>query len=308
MIRKTQAVTLCLLILAAAAQSSGQSTDRFDIAITVDDLTAHGALPQGMTRAGIAKSYLETLKAHGVPQAWGFVNAVHIKEDPPSEAVLDLWRQAGFPLGNHTYSHMNLASAASLEAWEADAEAGEPTLKNHMQGQDWHYLRFPNLSAGSGDRAQQAMAWLKTKGYREADVSASFDDWAYTDTYARCVAKGDAESIATMKAQYLKGVDMGIVNLKAVSQKVYGRVIPQVLLTHIGGFSAVMLPEVMQRLDAAGAHYVTLEKAQADPAYAETGGGVLMSRTARSKGISLADIPMPPSASAVGEQLGKLCR
>ncbi len=289
-----------LALAAGAAQAETQKADTkgFDIAITVDDLTAHGLLPQGMTRVGIAQSYLATLKAHHVPQAWGFVNAKRVAQEPDSEGVLAEWRKAGYPLGNHTYSHMNLATAPSLEAWEADAEAGEPLIAKYMQGQDWHYFRFPNLNVDA-PRGDGAMAWIKAHGYREADVSAGFSDWAYTDAYARCLAKGDTAAIAALKVQYLKGVDDGIVRMQATSQRVYGRNIPFVLLTHIGGFASLMLPETLDRLEKAGARYVTLEKAQSDPAYQLTGGGDLIERTASQKGISLADIPSPASTDNI---------
>jgi peptidoglycan/xylan/chitin deacetylase (PgdA/CDA1 family) len=285
-------------VLAAGSAQAEAKAKGFDIAITVDDLTAHGELPQGMTRVGIAQSYLATLKAHHVPQAWGFVNAKRVAQEPESEGVLAEWRKAGYPLGNHTYSHMPLGGAASLEAWEADAEAGEPLVAKYMQGQNWHYLRFPNLNVDPA-RADGAMAWLKTHNYREADVSASFTDWAYTDAYARCLANGDTAAIAAMKTQYLKGVDDEIIYMQAASQRVYGRTIPFVLLTHIGGFAAIMLPEVMDRLDKAGARYVTMEKAQSDPAYQLTGGGTLIERHAALKGISLADIPAPAAIDNV---------
>jgi peptidoglycan/xylan/chitin deacetylase (PgdA/CDA1 family) len=265
------------------------AAERFDIAMTVDDLPAHGKLPPGMTRLGIANSYLETLKSHGVPEAYGFVNAKKIEDEPGSEAVLDAWRSAGYPLGNHTFSHMNLSRAASLEGWEADVIAGETEVSKRMQGADWHYLRFPNLAAGSDqERSNGAIGFLASRGYRVADVSVAFGDWVYTDAYARCVGKGDAQAIEAMKAQYLKAVERGIATMKAESQQVYGRVIPQVLLTHLGGWSAVTLQDVMSRLDAAGAHYVTLEQALADPAYREHGGGSVVTRTARKKGIKLA--------------------
>jgi peptidoglycan/xylan/chitin deacetylase (PgdA/CDA1 family) len=276
----------CILALALAWPAC--AAERFDIAITVDDLPAHGKLPPGMTRLGIAGSYLETLKAHGVPEAYGFVNAKKIADEPGSEAVLDAWRSAGYPLGNHTFSHTNLTKAASLKAWEADVIAGEPEVARRMQGADWHYLRFPNLSAGSdAQRTDGARAFLKSRGYRVADVSVAFGDWVYTDAYVRCVAKGDSQAIAAMKAHYLKAVDRGIASMKAASQQVYGRLIPQVLLTHLGGWSAVTMPDVLARLDAAGARYVTLAQAQADPAYQEFGGGSVVARTARKKGIKI---------------------
>lgn len=300
------------LIAAAAATSAIAGTpppERFDIAQTVDDLPAHGALPPGMTRIGIARSYLATLKRYHVTEAFGFVNAVRADEEPESEAVLAAWRAVGYPLGNHTFTHLNLDSAASLEAWEADVTAGEPLVARYMAGDNWHYLRFPNLSAGTDPaRHDRAAAFLAARGYKIADVSVSFNDWSYTDAYARCVARHDDAAIATMKTQYLAGVDAGIVSMKAISHRVYGRMVPQVLLTHVGGWSAVMLPEVMKRLAAAGAHYVPIAEAERDPAYAEAdrlpGGGGIMERHAKAAGIDLAAL-MPPRSAI---DLNGLCR
>jgi peptidoglycan/xylan/chitin deacetylase (PgdA/CDA1 family) len=293
----------------AANPAANPAADRFDVAITVDDLTVHGQLPQGMSWSGIANSYIATLKAHHVRQAWGFVNARRIAEQPATEAVLDDWRKAGYPLGNHTYSHLGLSQAPSLQAWIDDARAGEPAIAARMAKDDWHMLRFPFLDGGSEQaRHDGAASWLASQGYRIADVSISFDDWAYTDTYARCVAKGDQAAIATMKAGYLQRVDAAIARTKALSQRVYGRMIPQVLLTHLGGWSAATLPDVMARLDAAGARYVTLERAQADAAYREpsphAGNGMLMERRAQDGGVDISGVPAVP---AVGN-LEALCR
>ncbi|KQV82575.1 hypothetical protein ASD15_11310 [Massilia sp. Root351] len=172
-----------------------------------------------------------------------------------------------------------------------------------MAGADWRYLRFPFLSAG-GERQPAALEYLYGRGYQVADVSFSFSDWVYTDAYARCVAQEDAAAIQAMKTEYLAGVDSAIVRMKEDSQRVFGRVIPQVLLTHLGGWSAVTLPDVMARLNAAGARYVTLKEAQTDPAYAVPGDGSVISRIANLKGIKL------PSAKPAAPPLdvGKLCR
>ena len=297
-------ILLCALLLARAATAAG-----FDVAVTADDLPAHGPLPAGATWSAIARSYVDTLKAHGVPQAWGLVNAKRIVEDPASAAALDVWRGAGYPLGNHTYSHMGLSQAPSLDAWEADVRAGEPVLATSMAGQDWHMLRYPFLDAGrTGARHDAARDWLHARGYRIADVSLGFDDWAYTEAYARCLAKGDAAAIEGMKVSYYRRVDQQLARMRAVSQRVYGRIIPQVLLTHMGAWSAATLPEVLKRMDAAGAHYVTLEQAQADPAYRmpspRAGNGALMERRAQDAGIDLAGLP---DVEPVGD-VDALCR
>ena len=276
------------LACAAILLSGLAHAQPFDIAITVDDLPAHGQLPPNMTRLGITEAYLRTLQAHRVPEAFGFVNAAKLEQTADGAAVLDAWRAAGQPLGNHTWSHLNLARAPSLAAWQADVEAGEPAVAQRMQGADWRWLRLPFLAGG--DRFPAALDYLRGRGYQVADVSLSFDDWSYTDAYARCVRNGDTATIAAMKAQYLAAVERGIAQMQADSLRVYGRVIPQVLLTHLGGWSAVTLPDVMARLDQAGARYVTLKQAQADPAYAAPGGGTVIERTARQRGITLTQL------------------
>ncbi len=299
---------LCALAL-AGANALAEPGSRFDVAVTVDDLPSHGAKPAAISRADIARSHIETFKAHGVPEAWGFVNAVALVNDPGSDAALDVWRKAGYPLGNHGYTHMGLSGAASAEAWEADVRANEPTLEKYMAGNDWHVMRYPFLDAGgTGKRHDETLAWLKARGYRVAEATLGFDDWAYTDTYARCVAKGDQAAIDGMKTSYFRRVDQQLARFKAMSQRVYGRMIPQVLLTHMGAWSAVTLPEVMKRLDAAGAHYVPLDQVQSDPAYRmpspRAGHGEMIERRAQDAGIDLAGLP---AVEPVGN-LDALCR
>ncbi|MFK3737391.1 polysaccharide deacetylase family protein [Massilia sp. TN1-12] len=294
---------------AAADAAADTAADRFDVAVTVDDLPVHGPLPRGLTRAGIARSYIETLKRHGVPEAYGFVNGKGLREHPDSSEVLVRWRQAGYPLGNHTFSHLGLSQAPSLQAWLDDAAANEALLGERMGEDDWHWLRYPFLDAGGkGERHDQALARLKAQGYRVADVALGFDDWAYTDAYARCLDKGDEAAIARMKEGYLARIDAQIARNKALSERLYGRVVPQVLLTHLGAWSAATLPTVLDRLDAAGARYVTLAQAQADAAYRDdspgAGNGALMERKAQERRTDLDGVPTVPP---VGD-FGQLCR
>lgn len=284
----------------AAADEGGAYT----LAITIDDLPSHGALPKGMTRSGIAKLTLDAYAAHKVPAVYGYINAIHVKSDPDNDAVLKMWRAAGHPLGNHQFSHASV-DAGTAEAFIKGVEANEPVLQDLMKGENWHSFRYPFLNAGDAMRGPVVADWLKDHGYTIADVSMSFNDWAYTDTYARCTVKGDTAAIDAMKIRYLGEVRAQIARSKAVSQKVYGRMIPQVLLTHIGGFGAIMLPEVLTELEKSGARFVTLEQAQSDPAYAEPGlkSGLVMERTAQAKGI---DISAIPNTSVAG--LDQMCR
>lgn len=293
------AATAILMISGAAAAG-----ETYKLAITIDDLPSHGALPAGMTRVSIAKLTLDAYAAHKVPRVYGYINAVHLKTDPENVRVLEMWRAAGHPLGNHHVSHASI-DAGTAEDFIKGIEANEPVLKDLMKGENWHSFRYPFLNAGDATRGPVVAEWLKTHGYTIADTSMSFSDWAYTDTHARCSAKGDTAAIEALKVRYMDEVRAQIARTKAVSQKVYGRMIPQVLLTHIGGFGAIMLPDVLTELEKSGAQFVTLEEAQGDAAYAEPGlkPGLVMERTAQAKGI---DISAIPNTSVAG--LDQLCR
>lgn len=293
--------------IAAAAllcTAAAHAAEPFDIAITVDDLPAHGALPPGITRTGIVAAHVAAFKAHGVPEGFGFVNAGALEREPGAAAALDAWRAAGHPLGNHGFRHMALSKAPSLAAWQADVTMGEPAIAARMAGRDWHWFRYPYLDGGDSPALRAAaLAWLGQRGYRIADVSVSFADWAYTEAYARCLARDDQAAIATMTAHYLRQVDGEIARMQATSRQLYGRMIPQVLLTHAGAWSAATLPAVLARLDAAGARYVTLAQAQADPAYAGAAGGIVTERAAAAQGVTL-----PAAVADRSVDLDGICR
>jgi hypothetical protein len=61
------------------------------MAVTFDDLPAHGPLPPGMTRLEIAQSILKTLKREKLPPVYGFINGGRGAEDPNSLSVLQAW-------------------------------------------------------------------------------------------------------------------------------------------------------------------------------------------------------------------------
>src|SRR5580698_3054718 len=101
------------------------------IAFTWDDLPSHSALPPGETRVGIGKKIISAMKDAHMPPVYGFVNGIHTEDEPLSTPMLKEWRDAGLPLGNHTWSHMNL-NQRSVADWEADALKNEPVLQSYM--------------------------------------------------------------------------------------------------------------------------------------------------------------------------------
>ena len=251
-----KALALVLALLCASPAGAQQ------VAITFDDLPAHAALPPGETRVGVARDLLAALKAAGVRSATGFVNGVQVEREPGSEAVLDLWRQAGHPLGNHTWSHPHL-DLVGPAAFEADIVRNEPTL-----ARDTRWFRFPYLAEGKTPETRaEVRRFLAGRGYRIASVTLSFDDWAFNDPYARCMAKGDVAAVAELERLYMDWARLSLERSRGLSRALYGRDIPYVLLMHAGAFDARMLPRLLAWYRSEGVRFVSLDKAQRHPFY-----------------------------------------
>ena len=122
-------LTLLAFTLAASAYAQTQ------VALTFDDLPAHSSLPPDTTRLAIAQTLIAGLKKARTPPIYGFVNAVHLSTEPATAEVLQAWRDAGFPLGNHTWSHMDL-NQHTAEEWEAEVTRNEATLQHFWQRQE----------------------------------------------------------------------------------------------------------------------------------------------------------------------------
>ena len=237
------------------------------VAFTWDDLPAHSALPPGETRVEIGRKIIAAMKDAKMPPAYGFVNGVRTEEEPLSTRMLKEWRDAGLPLGNHTWSHMNL-NQRSVADWEADVLKNEPLLQSYMGNADWHWLRFPYLAEGdTAEKRDAARRFLAEHGYKIAAVTMSFGDYLYNEPYARCVAKSDATGIAQLEKAYLDAADASLSYTRAMSKALYGRDIPYVLLMHVGALDARLLPKLVQLYRERGVTFVSLEDAEKDPFY-----------------------------------------
>jgi peptidoglycan-N-acetylglucosamine deacetylase len=227
------------------------------IALTFDDLPAHGPLPPGETRLSVAAAILATLKAHRVHEAYGFVAGSFGAGEPDAAQVLAAWRAAGQPLGNHSWSHANL-DTVDADRYNADIVRNEAIIAPLMTGHDWHWFRYPYLAEGT-DPARRATvrAFLAANGYRIASVTLNFDDWAYNEAYARCVAKNDAPAIAQLEQRWLKAALVSLEQSRAATRS--GT--PLTALLHIGAFTAHMLPALLTQWEKQGARYISLARA-----------------------------------------------
>ena len=261
-----KATGLALVLCAAAFPQNSRDTPP-RIAITFDDLPAHGTLPSGTTRIHIASRILDALRAAGVPSAYGFVNGIGTERQPADVAVLEAWRAAGQPLGNHAWSHMNL-DQHSAEEFQADILNNEELLGRLMKSEDWHWFRYPYLAEGDTPAKKAGIrAFLRQHDYRVAAVTMSFGDYMWTEPYARCKEKDDAKAIAAMEESFLSAADESISYYRQLSHALSGRDIPYVLLLHLGAFDAEMMPRLLQLYKSRGFQFVSLPEAEADEFY-----------------------------------------
>ena len=113
------------------------------LAITIDDLPQNGELPPGVTRAETAKNVLAILKKRHVPPVYGFINAKKLEGSADGAEALKLWAAAE-PVGNHTYSHMDLEQNTP-EAFEREID-GERTGAGVAEGRHEGRLALVSLS------------------------------------------------------------------------------------------------------------------------------------------------------------------
>lgn len=236
------------------------------IAITVDDLPVHGEIPKGETNIGVARNVIAALKAQNV-DAYGFTNGHWTENDPSTAEVLTLWRASGLPLGNHGWAHRHLAEMSAAE-FEQELLRNEPLLRTGSE--DWHWFRYPFLDEGeSAQKRDASREVLARNGYKVASVTMDFSDWAWTAPYARCRNAGDEDAVKRLEDMYMQAARESIGYSRRLSQAVYGRDIPYVLLLHISAFEGRMLPRLLRLYRDEGFRFVSLAEAESDPAYAD---------------------------------------
>ncbi|MBR0552523.1 polysaccharide deacetylase family protein [Stakelama marina] len=301
--------------LAAAIGAAGAAAAQPPkIAITFDDIPAHGPLPQGETRLDIVHRIISALKAHGVDHPFGFFNGGFGVGNPDSPKVVAAWRAAGFALGNHSYSHGHLGQVP-LAKFEDDVAKNEPVLKRVGGKSDWRWFRYPFLDEGDTPAKRDGFrSWLGQRGYRVAAVTMSFDDYAWNAPYARCVAKRDRAAIARLEKGYLDAARAEARRVRILSYLTQGREIPYVLLMHLGAFDARMLPRLLDMYQREGFRFVPLPQAERDPFYrfatnlSLAGPTASLGASAAAAGVSVAPAHGPLDTLDTLDTLDEVCR
>jgi peptidoglycan/xylan/chitin deacetylase (PgdA/CDA1 family) len=276
-------------------------------AITFDDLPQNGDLPPGVMQTETAKAAVAILKKKHVPPAYGFLNAIRLEGSLDGAEALKIWA-ASEPVGNHTYSHIDLEKNTP-EAWERDLAQDEPTLELLSPSGDWHWLRYPYLHEGDTvEKRRAAREYLKAHGYRIAEVTIDWEDYLWNFAYARCAPKNDQKAIAWLHSSYLSTASEFIDLGRAQSQSLFGREIHYVVLLHLGAYTSAILPEAIDLLRKKGFQFETLEEAEQDPAYeSDVDAGIKDGGTLLDQLMLVKKLPMPPHEEKPYDKLEHIC-
>lgn len=266
------AALVAALFMTAAASAAGPT---LKVALTFDDLPLNGMLPAGKKKSDFTRDTVAVLAKYHIPPSYGFVVASQLEGDPDAALALRLWVESGNPLGNHTYTHLDLTKNSAGD-FQREILRNEPVLELLMPpdgklgraGHDWRWLRYPYLHEGDIQEKRRAVrTFLAANHYRVAQTTLDWEDYIWNSSHARCWLKKDDAAIQWLRESYLIAAREFIRFQVQNSRLVFGRDINHVMLLHLGSFSSHILPDLFRLLKEENFEIVTLEKAQEDPAY-----------------------------------------
>jgi peptidoglycan/xylan/chitin deacetylase (PgdA/CDA1 family) len=268
---------LCFLFvffaaLGALASGAATSPDR-QVAITIDDLPAGAA--NSMSAAAITEmttKLLATLKQQNIPVV-GFVNErkLYFNWGEVDERIIarNMWLDAGFELGNHTYGHTSL-NRAGLKDFEESVIQGE-TVTSLLLAQHklkLRYFRHPYLDTGRDlQTRREAEAFLVARGYRIAPVTLDAWDWHFAGVYDDAKKRGDPALQQEVVNAYLAYHAAVFDYDEKLSKDLLGYEPKQILLLHANNLEAEHIGELLELMRKRGYRFVTLEDALGDQAY-----------------------------------------
>jgi peptidoglycan/xylan/chitin deacetylase (PgdA/CDA1 family) len=261
------------LLAGGSLRSQMPETPGRQVAITIDDLPAGGganALPAAAITEMTAK-LLAALRDEKIP-AVGFVNEKKVYkwgEVDERIKVLQMWLDAGFELGNHTYAHTSLNTAGRKEFEDAVIQ-GEPVISLLLAQHNMklRYFRHPYLDVGRDLQTRRdAEAFLTARGYHIAPVTLDAWDWYFARVYEDAKKRGDAAVQQEVVNAYLAHSDAVFAFCEKLSKDLVGYEPRQILLLHANQLEADHIHELVALMRKRGYRFVTLEIALGDDAY-----------------------------------------
>jgi peptidoglycan/xylan/chitin deacetylase (PgdA/CDA1 family) len=286
---------IAAVLTLTVASLEGQDSSR-RVAITIDDGPVVGEMTDVGNFQRITNGLVGSFQVERVPVTL-FINERQLNvpgQRDARAAVVEQWLNAGFEIGNHTYSHRS-ANNVPVHQFQDDVIKGEVIMRPLLEqrGRQLVWLRYPYLHSGTTPEIHQAIVdFLELRKYRVAPVTVDYADYTFAGAYVRELRRGNVETADKIRQAYLDQVDVGFAYAERASTEIFGREVAQILLIHCNELNAVSLRDSIARMRKRGYTFITLDEAMKDPAYDRPdtfagSGGSWISRTATAVGKEL---------------------
>ncbi len=296
---------ITILLTCAISLASPNAKHNIKVALTIDDLPL---------KENITTKVVNVLKKHHLPPTWGMLNAKKVQNNPKLLKELKIWIASENKLGNHTFSHLDLAKVSSSEFIE-DINKNEPVLKKFMGNQNYKIMRYPYLSYGNTKhKYKEVQKYLKQNDYQTAFVTMDFFDSEWSPAFKRCKIANNKTSINWLENSYLNQANNAIVIARELSHQLFNRDIKYILLLHLKNISPNLLDKLLHQYENHGVQFITLESALKDLVYKlnphiyRKRAYTLLNRIRLSRGLNNPNIVKKLYASLPENKLKNICR
>jgi len=245
---KSLIVKTIIFFIALAILPSVTLAHKKTIAITIDDLPFVGEY-----RNFHLNMMMNTMVQQQVP-ATGFIIAKEVRND--NWGMLHKFRNAGFGLGNHTFSHANLNRLTADEYIQEIKKADSllsPVLTKPK------YFRYPYLAMSTGSKRNAILCYLAKKKYKVAPITIDSKDFAFNQRLLSVPELKRRDYLNELKPFYLDFIWQQ--TAKAENQHHHNAEQSQILLIHANLLNAYVLPDIINLYKEQGYEFITLDDA-----------------------------------------------
>lgn len=243
--------TNILLILSLVITVSPISwAHKKEIAITIDDLPFVGEY-----RNFHLNMIMNSMKEQQVP-ATGFIIASEIRKD--NWDALRKFRDAGFGLGNHTYSHANL-NKLEVKQFIHEIKKADTIILPVMT--EPKYFRYPYLAMSSGTKKNQILCYLAKNNYQVAPITVDSKDFVFNQRLLSVPEIDRRAYLNELKPFYLDFIWQQTLKAEEHTQYHHNPDQAQILLIHANLLNAYVLPDLINYYKKNGYTFVSLEDA-----------------------------------------------
>ncbi|MFA4922952.1 MAG: polysaccharide deacetylase family protein [Ignavibacteriaceae bacterium] len=220
------------------------------------------------------QKFIDTLLVYRVP-AIAFINEIKLYnnygfENAKIVELVRMWIDAGFEIGNHTYSHKNL-NLYPAGSFKTDIFLGEKITNRILKEKNkkMTYFRFPQLETGkTAQEFKEIKEFLRKHGYETAPVTMKNEDFYFAAAYSKANKQKDPAQMKLIAQDYLSYLPKFIDYFEKQSEFLFKRQINQIMLLHVNELNIDYINEVCKVFINKGYQFITMEKALSDPVYA----------------------------------------